>query len=999
MALFDRNIFGKQLVQESGKRQFNRDGSVVRSPKGALGIAQVMPTTGPEAARLAGLPWDANKLASDPDYNLKLGEAYKTEMLRIFGGDERKATAAYNAGPGDPNKGGRGVRGAIRRATAAGRPNDWEAFLPRETQDYVSRILGGGRRTMSGSPLVPRKREIESIGDGTSNDSPVVNPFNVGPELQERAGAVESELAGQRAFLQRQAATLEQVQEQRRQRTEQTVAETGGILDTVKDANRALLQNVQPLLQRQQAVADRMAKLATMNPLEKGLRGIFDLNFNEEYLGEVNQKLLSAIQSQGQNYQFVATLQEQYMKTIAMKNENEGMLESLTLQELDEDGKMAAQGLNSAITSFGFLNQQVDANASTIRAQILTRSNMLDQMSAGQINGLLEEAKKSPDRKVQLDGVVIGVGELQERSNRWDQQQLALDSAQLALQSNQLELADRQSRRIVDTMTEAQLQEAAANNGVYKGIQLPSDSITQALHTYAVRREVQTTTFLQKGGGKTGVQAAQFTIQYMKDTRDRIRQLDPKMTPALNQTTIQISTRLDQLMKQLVEAQKQGLGDTVGVAITEEIGKLHQAYDKELTNAANRFAGGSPLGGRVMLAFLKGDPINSNEGMQMMQEFVKQGGLPTAMKTSPTFRAIYQTVEKAGQQVDASLRSQGRKVNEQERNRLVMQQIQREAPARVNAANFEQLFTAIPDIAKSMNHDFGAVSREEFLQAQQRGNAEAYSKIASRLGVSPSDAQKIFSGNWQKPANMDPAAAKQITDRASTLKGELLRIQREAFLTALDEGPSAKGGFKPSRSYIDLLSTNGFNQRVDKFQQMQRSYSFGDAVASSVGDGNLVQTAVDYTNSMRSIANAKDIQQISATRATREAYLIPQKRTQAILGAIDNLNQQDEQLLLNAMSRGVQGFRDPRGTNSGEVNTSIRNFIVGQKFQDPNLERIRKIAAANWDATAKQFDRAIGRMSIENYDFNPSEAGRAVTNMLGNPGGKLLGDLIYGSEE
>ncbi len=65
---------------------------------------QVMPTTGPEAAALAGIPWD-EALFNDPGpageaYSIKLGDAYFEEMKRQFGGNVVLATAAYNAGPG-----------------------------------------------------------------------------------------------------------------------------------------------------------------------------------------------------------------------------------------------------------------------------------------------------------------------------------------------------------------------------------------------------------------------------------------------------------------------------------------------------------------------------------------------------------------------------------------------------------------------------------------------------------------------------------------------------------------------------------------------------------------------------------------------------------------------------------------------------------------------------------------------------------------------------------
>lgn len=156
------SLFDRLLRQESGGKQFDRLGRPLTSPKGALGIAQIMPGTMPEAARYAGLDPDMDRLRSDPEYGKALGRAYLKHQIDTFGGDEEKGLAAYNAGAG-------GVSRAIRKAEAAG--GDWHDFLPKETRAYLPAIMGSkgvDPMAYSGKEGRPSSSALDAIEGATS---------------------------------------------------------------------------------------------------------------------------------------------------------------------------------------------------------------------------------------------------------------------------------------------------------------------------------------------------------------------------------------------------------------------------------------------------------------------------------------------------------------------------------------------------------------------------------------------------------------------------------------------------------------------------------------------------------------------------------------------------------------------------------------------------------------------------------------------------------------
>ncbi|MEO6432603.1 MAG: transglycosylase SLT domain-containing protein [Sphingomicrobium sp.] len=108
------------------------------SHAGALGMMQLMRPTAREQAGKMGLGYDANRLLSDPNYNVALGSAYLQRMLSTWNGSYPLAIASYNAGAGNVRKWIRGY-GDPRSSVDMVR---WIEAIPiLETRGYVQRVV------------------------------------------------------------------------------------------------------------------------------------------------------------------------------------------------------------------------------------------------------------------------------------------------------------------------------------------------------------------------------------------------------------------------------------------------------------------------------------------------------------------------------------------------------------------------------------------------------------------------------------------------------------------------------------------------------------------------------------------------------------------------------------------------------------------------------------------------------------------------------------------
>jgi hypothetical protein len=109
------------LALAVAQRESSLNPNAYNASSGAAGVMQLEPATASQYG--VTNPFD-------PTQNVPAGVAYLASLLAMYDGDEAKALAAYDWGPGNVN------------AAVAANGTNWLSVAPAETQAYVQNIAG-----------------------------------------------------------------------------------------------------------------------------------------------------------------------------------------------------------------------------------------------------------------------------------------------------------------------------------------------------------------------------------------------------------------------------------------------------------------------------------------------------------------------------------------------------------------------------------------------------------------------------------------------------------------------------------------------------------------------------------------------------------------------------------------------------------------------------------------------------------------------------------------
>ncbi len=219
-------------------------------------------------------------------------------------------------------------------------------------------------------------------------------------------------------------------------------------------------------------------------------------------------------------------------------------------------------------------------------------------------------------------------------------------------------------------------------------------------------------------------------------------------------------------------------------------------------------------------------------------------------------------------------------------------------------------------------------------------------------------------------------------------EGVLAASQSQSMMQFLDSSSSGRamhrreGGVRPSQALRDLLNNPQFQRTAGNYGKAASYGTLGGFLVSQIGGINVSDTVQGYTENYNR-AYAGRVEQRTANAAEQSESLAsdPWERTRFMLGAVDGLSTQDEQRLFDAVKQQTQpknplvrgvaavgsflegmptsmAIESPMDQNQSQT---IDSFIINGRFEDPQLEALRKRAAKSWTTITQTTGRAVDR--------------------------------------
>lgn len=796
------------------------------------------------------------------------------------------------------------------------------------------------------SNLAPESR---ASGGVRSNTSAV---FNSDEELNQQNAQVQDKAARTVQAVDVLSQVTEVAQAAQVAAMERRVSQTRGISKTIIEGKDALVSKIKPVIEQRGRVMDQMDRVNQMNPLERGFRGIFDLNYDTDYLSGQLKRTEEVMNARAHDFDYMNKLHDVALTEIEREYGMDTAVPDLMAKQADEDLRVAGLGLQAASNVLGATRDEINSQVQVTMAKSQIREDTLSQLDGPTVMDLANAAKAN-NGIASHNGVEFSYGELRDRLEKDEHQELTMRSIRVATAAGEMGLAEKHAENLARSLTRGQVDTALANGGVYNGVQLPQDTLVQMQATHANSGKMKAEELANT------LPAAVIQTQAIDGLRQATSLVRRTQSLYGNEVASQLGLPAATAeVKVLADLIRQGAAPEIIATQVAKVTQANATIQKAVEGRVLRAAGGDKESASYIMAYLTGTPIDQTTATSAITKYALAGSMPFGMQASKETQQVF----KRAQQVVAKARRENPKIKQKDLEQLVREDLGQNAGPMIAAARFNELWADMPRVAKALNHPFSKIDPRDWNEIRVKAERDAAATVSREVGTGVNNIIQMATLN--KPLSGEEADI-ALYEKFKKVRGQYNGAESQSIVTGVDALASIQPGTRNSTILKDLLQSPGVMRGADSYRQARGSSNMGDYLVNPFENAGVERM---FGRQAKTVIAAQDVTTQSMRLVAQNPHVSmifkPVERTKIILGSIPGVGQQGAKSLTPAIQAIVNTYEDqgPEGRGNQGVGYQqfvhqdeyIYNALSSAKFENPAMEAYRKQAVKGWTASATQ---------------------------------------------
>lgn len=800
------------------------------------------------------------------------------------------------------------------------------------------------------SALGPEAKASQNVQQNSSRI------FGSDQELATRADAVEGQLVQQGNQINVLDQAMEVAQTAAREAMTRQVEQTRDVSNEITAGTQALKEKVLPVFQARGRIADQLDKLATMNPLERGIRGIFDLNYDDDYLEGQLDRFDRTLKARSDDFNYLNQLHGVALQEIERRYSMDTAIPQLMQKQAEEDLGLTGMRITQTAGMLGNLRDRISTESQLISAKAMAREDLMGRLDIPTVTDLMTKAQENGGI-VQYNGVEFSYKELRDRIQQSEQQELQTEAYKMSIASGRMDMATKYAENLARSLTRPQLEAAINNGGVYNGVQLPQDVLTNLYQGAISRDETRANVVAREMPAKLAMDTATSHLNQVTGLYQRGKSLFGNQAM---EGSAPFTDRAGQLVRRLTQAVQNGEPPEVVAALTQQIAQNSEGYTKFMDDRILRQVGGDKRAAGYLKGFVYGSQLSPGTAAEALTYFAMKGNLPEGVSLSPEARQVFQKAQKLVQDHRGD-RVNGKPISENQLMSIVQRDLTGAASQIMGQARHDNLWGDMPGVAAASNHPFGKFNRTRWAQIRSEAAMTGAEAIAKSLNTTPQNVLAML--RTGKPVTNDEAG-RQLLTKTQQRAGEFNGVEMQTTVRLIDLEKQITPGRRNSSVLTDFIGSPQFSNGINTYGRSLGSQSMGEYLVNPLVSGATERNFIDTRqNLLDAQSRIHQTDRQLAQNPSSAILLQPRKRTAMILESMPGLGKEGAQALAPFVSQFYDSFGrgewpQLESPNSRFMREDAAMLAALQKtqFQDKRLETYRKLAIKGWNdhATAQQ---------------------------------------------